>query len=203
MMSTNSSQPATQLQALLAEIRECRCCATHLPQTPRPVLRAKVTARLLIVGQAPGIRVHTTGIPWNDPSGDRLRRWLQMDRSQFYDDSQIAIIPIGLCYPGKGKSGDLPPRSECAPQWHPLLQACLPNIQLTLLIGQYAQRYYLGTQAKPTLTATVQNWRHYLPSFLPLPHPSPRNQLWLKHNPWFELEVLPILRQQVTQVLST
>lgn len=202
-MSKNSSQPTTQLQALLAKIRECCCCAAHLPQTPKPVLRAKATARLLIVGQAPGIRVHTTGIPWNDPSGDRLRSWLQMDKSQFYDDSQIAIIPIGLCYPGKGKNGDLPPRPECAPQWQPLLQACLPNIQLTLLIGQYAQRYYLGTQAKTTLTATVQNWHHYLPLFLPLPHPSPRNQLWLKHNPWFEMEVLPLLRQQVTRVLSS
>ena len=202
-MSTTNLQLDTKLQALLAEIHRCRWCATHLPQTPRPVLRAKTTARLLIVGQAPGIRVHTTGIPWNDPSGDRLRGWLQMDKSQFYDDSQIAIIPIGLCYPGKGKTGDLPPRPECAPKWQPLLQACLPNIQLTLLIGQYAQHYYLGTQAKTTLTTTVQNWHNYLPQFLPLPHPSPRNQLWLKRNAWFEEQVLPALHQQVARVLST
>jgi uracil-DNA glycosylase len=202
-MPLTNSQLTNQLQVLLTEIHECRYCAAHLPQTPRPILRAQTTARLLIVGQAPGIRVHTTGIPWNDPSGDRLRDWLQMDRNQFYDDQQIAIIPIGLCYPGKGKSGDLPPRPECAPRWQPLLQANLPNIQLTLLIGQYAQHYYLGTQAKNTLTATVQNWHNYLPQFLPLPHPSPRNQLWLKRNAWFETQVLPALRHQVARVLST
>ncbi len=189
-----------QLQALLAEIRECRWCAAQLPEPPKPILRVNEAARLLIVGQAPGIRVHKTGIPWNDPSGDRLRTWLQMDSKQFYDESQIAIIPTGLCYPGTGKSGDLPPRPECAPKWHPLLRSGLPHIQLTLLIGQYAQRYYLGNQVKTTLTETVRAWQSYLPMFLPLPHPSPRNQLWLKRNPWFETEVVPALRQQITAI---
>jgi uracil-DNA glycosylase len=184
----------SKLDALLGEIRACRLCEAHLPLGPRPVLHASRTARLLIVGQAPGRRVHETGIPWNDPSGDRLRSWLKMDRERFYDQRHIAIVPAGLCYPGSGPRGDAPPRPECAPMWHPQLRALMPKIELTLLIGQYAQAYYLGSRRKKSLRETVQAWQEYLPEFLPLPHPSPRNQLWFKQNPWFEAEVIPALR---------
>jgi len=190
------------LAALLREVRACRLCAEHLPLGPRPVLRADERARVLIVGQAPGTRVHATGIPWNDPSGDRLRDWLEVDREAFYDERRFAIIPAGLCYPGRGRSGDLPPRPECAPRWHPALRALLPRIELTLLVGQYAQAFYLGPRRQATLTATVHAWREYLPEFLPLPHPSPRNTRWLQVNPWFALEVLPGLRERV-QLLSS
>jgi uracil-DNA glycosylase len=160
-----------------------------------------LTARLLIVGQAPGTRVHETGIPWNDPSGDRLRAWLGMDRDRFYDERHIAIVPVGLCYPGRGRSGDLPPRPECAPTWFPRLMPNLGDVRLTLLIGQYAQAYHLGDTRRPTLTDTVREFEHYLPHHFPLPHPSPRNQLWLKRNPWFEAEALPALRREVARVL--
>ncbi|MGI0115668.1 uracil-DNA glycosylase family protein [Zooshikella sp. RANM57] len=188
------------LKDLLANIRQCDSCKEHLPLGPNPVLRASETAKILIVGQAPGTRVHATGIPWNDPSGDRLRIWLNLAREQFYDESKIAIVPIGLCYPGKGKSGDLPPRPECAPKWHPLLRPLMPNIQLTLLIGQYAQQYYLQDQHK-TLTARVSHWQECLPDYLPLPHPSPRNTLWLRKNPWFEAEVVPFLQAHIRKIL--
>lgn len=190
------------LDKLLHQVRACTVCAPHLPLGPRPILRAGATARLLVVGQAPGRRVHETGIPWNDPSGDRLRSWLGMDRDTFYDESRIAIIPTGFCYPGTGKGGDLPPRPECAPRWHPPLLAVLPDIRLTLLIGQYAQAYYLGPRAKKALTETVAAWKEYLPQYLPLPHPSPRNQMWLKRNPWFERDLLPVLRQKVREALA-
>jgi len=157
----------------------------------------------MIVGQAPGRRVHETGIPWNDPSGDRLRRWLSLTREEFYDESRIAIVPAGFCYPGKDpRGGDLPPRPECAPLWHPKLRQALPNIRLTLLIGFYAQVYYLKTRVQPSLAETVRNWRDYLPEFFPLPHPSPRNLNWFKKNPWFEKEVVPTLRQQVARILK-
>ncbi|MBU2710037.1 uracil-DNA glycosylase family protein [Zooshikella harenae] len=188
------------LKDLLANIRQCDSCKEHLPLGPNPVLRASETAKILIVGQAPGTRVHATGIPWNDPSGDRLRIWLDLDREQFYDESKIAIVPIGLCYPGKGKSGDLPPRPECAPKWHPLLRPLMPNIQFTLLVGQYAQQYYLQDQHK-TLTARVSHWHECLPDYLPLPHPSPRNTLWLRKNPWFEGEVVPFLQAHIRKIL--
>ena len=188
---------AAELDRLLREVRACRRCAPSLPLGPRPVLRADVRARILIVGQAPGTRVHATGIPWNDPSGDRLRAWLQVDRTVFYDERRFAIVPTGLCYPGRGRSGDLPPRPECAPLWHPRLRALLPAVGLTLLLGQYAQAFYLGRRRKATLTATVHAWQEYLPEFLPLPHPSPRNTRWLQVNPWFEREVLPALRARV------
>ncbi len=180
---------------LLQEVRTCRVCAEHLPLGPRPVLRANRTARLLIIGQAPGTRVHATGIPWNDPSGDRLRDWLQLDRDQFYDESRIAIIPMGLCYPGKGNSGDLPPRPECAPLWHDRLLQALPALRLRLLIGKYAQDYYLGTR-RQSLAETVRQYRDYLPDYFPLPHPSPRNIRWFRTHPWFEAEVIPALREQ-------
>ena len=193
--------PEGELAALLAEVRACRLCEPHLPLGARPVLRADEHARVLIVGQAPGTKVHATGIPWNDPSGDRLRDWLAVDRDTFYDGRRIAIIPTGLCYPGRGRSGDLPPRPECAPKWHPPLRALLARIELTLLIGQYAQAYYLRERRKPTLTATVHAWRDYQPEFLPLPHPSPRNTRWLQVNPWFASDVLPRLRARVHELI--
>lgn len=205
MPSRPTSRPKSTPEAfakLIEEVRACRLCAGKLPHEPRPVLRGLPTARLLIVGQAPGRRVHETGIPWNDPSGDVLRGWLQLDRGQFYDESRIAIIPTGLCYPGAKNGSDLPPRPECAPHWHPRLLQALPNIQLTLLVGQYAQAYYLGGRRKRTLGETVAAWRDYAPQFLPLPHPSWRNRAWLKKNPWFESEVLPMLREKVASILD-
>jgi len=191
-----------EFEALLKKVRACRVCEAHLPFGPRPVLRASITAQLLIVGQAPGRRVHETGVPWNDPSGERLRDWLQLDRERFYDQRHIAILPSGFCYPGTGAGGDLPPRSECAPLWHPQLLAHLPKLRLALLIGSYAQAYYLGDRRKSTLTDTVRAWREYLPCCIPLPHPSPRNQMWLKRNPWFAGEVIPFLRRTIQQVLE-
>ncbi|MFN0111043.1 MAG: uracil-DNA glycosylase family protein [Blastocatellia bacterium] len=193
--------PKPNLKTLLTEIRACQVCAAHLPHPPNPIVRAHANARLLLVGQAPGRRVNETGIPWNDPSGDTLREWLQMTRDEFYDERNIAIVPSGFCYPGTGKNGDLPPRPECAPLWHPPLLKALPKIELTLLIGSYAQAYYLKERIKPTLTETVMNYAEYLPNFLPLPHPSPRNRLWLKRNPWFANEVLPLLRARVAKAL--
>lgn len=193
----------SRLNTLLAEIRDCNLCAEHLPLGPNPVVRAARSARLLIVGQAPGTRVHETGIPWNDPSGERLRDWLALDRDTFYDESRIAIIPMGFCYPGRGKSGDLPPRPECARTWHARLLAELPNLQLTLLVGQYAQRQYLPQALFPkrnSLTENVRGYRDALPEgYFPLPHPSPRNTLWLRQRPWFEQEVVPELRRQVVE----
>ncbi len=206
--SSSSTTPADPGEAetfaeLLARVRACTVCAAHLPCPPRPILIASPTARLLIVGQAPGWRVHETGIPWNDPSGDQLRRWLGMTREQFYDASRIAIVPTGLCYPGTVKGSDLPPRPECAPLWHPLLRAAMPGIRLTLLIGAYAQAYYLGKRRGRTLAETVHAWRDFMPEYFPLPHPSPRNRGWLKQNPWFESEVLPALRERVGTALAT
>ena len=154
----------------------------------------------MIVGQAPGRRVHQSAIPWNDPSGDNLRAWLRLERAAFYDTTRIAILPAGLCYPGSGERGDLPPRAECAPLWHPRFRAALPRIEMTLLVGSYAQRFYLKDSAKATLTETVRCWREYLPDFFPLPHPSPRNRLWLERNPWFAREVIPALRRRVKEI---
>jgi len=194
------------MKQLLDKIRHCQACVAHLPLGPNPVVCASPTARLLIIGQAPGTRVHATGIPWNDASGARLRQWLQLDTDRFYDTRQIAIMPMGFCYPGRGKSGDLPPRPECAPLWHSALLEQMPDIQLTLLIGDYAQRYYLAgspyLQSAKTLTERVQRFREAPAGYFPLPHPSPRNQLWLKKNPWFEQSVIPVLRQQITTLLG-
>ena len=187
-----------RLARLLADVRSCRMCEQHLPLGPRPVLRARESARLLIIGQAPGTKVHETGIPWNDPSGDRLRQWLDMDRESFYDESRIAIVPMGFCYPGRdAKGGDRPPRPECAPHWHAQLRALLPNIRLTLLVGQYSQRYYLGARGARSVTDTVKAWTDFGPEYFPLPHPSFRNLMWLKKNPWFSDEVVPALRERV------
>jgi len=191
------------LRRLIVEARACRLCEAHLPLGPKPVFVARSAARLLIVGQAPGRRVHQTGIPWNDPSGDNLRAWLRMGRTEFYGDRRIAIIPTGLCYPGTGSGGDLPPRPECAPAWHPRFRAEMPHLVLTLLIGQYAQAHYLGDRRKRSLAETVCAWRDYAPDFFPLPHPSPRNRLWLKRNPWFEREVIPALRRRVGSTLGS
>lgn len=190
-----------KLPTLLKQVRDCRLCENHLPHGPRPIVQAGQSARLLIVGQAPGRRVHDTGIPWNDPSGDRLRSWLEIPRDVFYDENRIAIVPTAFCYPGKGKSGDLPPRAECAPAWHAPLLAAMPDIRLTLLIGRYAQEFYLRENCKATLTATVAAYEEYLPAYFPLPHPSPRNQFWWKANPWFEQDVLPELRRRVASIL--
>lgn len=188
----------TALDKLITEIQACERCRLHLPLGPRPVVQLGASARLLITGQAPGTRVHATGVPWNDASGERLRAWMNLDREAFYDASRIAIMPMGFCYPGRDKGGDLPPRPECAPLWHARVRAALPRVELTLLIGRYAQAHYLGIGRQTTLEQTVRNYREHLArGFFPLPHPSPRNTLWLRRRPWFESEVLPALRTQL------
>ncbi len=190
------------LEQLLGQIRDCRLCEEHLPLGPRPILRAKATARLLIVGQAPGTKVHASGIPWEDPSGDRLRQWLGIEASTFYDPGRVAIMPMGFCYPGRlPKGGDRPPRPECAPAWHQDLLAQLPAIELTVLAGAYAQAYYLGATRAGNVTETVRAWRRYAPRHMPLPHPSWRTMGWQKRNPWFDEDVLPELRRRVRALL--
>jgi uracil-DNA glycosylase len=191
------------LAALLGEIRACRLCEAHLPLGPRPVAKAGRTARILIIGQAPGTKVHETGIPWNDPSGDRLREWMALDRERFYDENRIAIMPMGFCYPGRlPKGGDAPPRPECAPAWHDRLRAELPAIELTLLVGSYAQAHYIHGGRKANMTETVRGWRDHAPGTIPTPHPSWRSTNWLKKNPWFETEVLPELRRRVAALMG-
>ena len=185
------------LSVVSREARACDACAEHLPFKPRPVFRVGRSARLLIVGQAPGRLVHETGIPWNDPSGEVLRAWLGVDRAVFYDTTRIAIVPTGLCYPGTVDGADLPPCAGCAPLWQPRFRAALPEIRLTLLVGSYAQAFYLKKRRKATLGDTVRAYRDYLPEFFPLPHPSWRNLLWLKRNPWFARNVIPALRRRV------
>jgi uracil-DNA glycosylase len=188
----------SNLKSLLNEIRACRLCEEHLPLGPRPVVQADSKAKILIVGQAPGRRVHETGIPFNDPSGDRLRDWMGIDKETFYNAERIALLPMGFCYPGTGKSGDLPPRPECAEAWREKLLQGLPKIQLTLVIGQYSHRYHLAERQSKTLTETVKAWREFAPEgLIPLPHPSPRNNIWLKKNEWFEKDVLPELKDKV------
>lgn len=188
-------------EKLLSDVRACTICAAHLPLGPRPVVQAHPHARILIAGQAPGRKVHQSGIPFDDASGDRLRHWMGVSRETFYDPHQVAILPMGFCYPGTGPAGDMAPRPECAPAWRPQLLAGLPNIRLTLLLGQYAQAYHLERRHK-TLTETVRAWRAYWPHVVPLPHPSPRNNMWLQRNSWFEKELLPPLREQVQIVLT-
>ncbi|MEL6111011.1 MAG: uracil-DNA glycosylase family protein [Planctomycetota bacterium] len=189
------------LSQLLTQIRNCRECVADLPCGPRPIVAASTTATILIIGQAPGIRVHETGVPWNDASGDRLREWMGITPEDFYDDGKIALVPMGFCYPGTGTSGDLPPRSECAELWHESLLRQLNGIRFTLLIGQYAQKSRLGDRRKSSLTRTVEEWEDYIPDNLPLPHPSPRNNRWLKKNPWFESVVVPYLRRRVKRLV--
>lgn len=194
--------PANDFEKLVAEMRACRICADQLPLGPRPVFQIHPKAKILVAGQAPGRRVHETGLPFNDPSGDRLRAWLGVDRETFYDPLKLAIVPMGFCYPGTGKSGDLPPRPECAEAWRKRAMASLPDLELILVIGQYAHDWHLKGQGGGTLTETVRNWKRYWPKILPLPHPSPRNNLWLKKNPWFEREILPALKTRVGEILS-
>ena len=192
-----------RLADLLREIRACTHCAGQLPLGPRPILRAAATARLAVVGQAPGTKVHASGIPWDDPSGRRLRDWLGLAPEVFYDETRIAILPTGFCYPGRlPRGGDAPPRPECAPLWHPRLRVLLPNIELTLLIGGHAQAHYLGDRRLPSVRATVAAWRDYLPDHMPMPHPSWRVNAWLRRNPWFETEVLPELRARIALLLA-
>ncbi len=199
-MPANGIDP--DLDALLRAIRACRACAAVLPFGPRPIVQAGSTARLLIVGQAPGAKVHASGVPWDDASGARLRDWLGIDAVQFHDPRQVAIVPMGYCYPGRGPSGDLPPRRECAQLWLDALLARLTGIQLTLLIGAHAQRHFLAASRRRTLTETVAAFADYAPHHLPLPHPSPRNTGWFKRNPWFERDLLPVLRKRVRAALT-
>jgi uracil-DNA glycosylase len=190
------------VEALLTDIRACRLCEAHLPLGPRPVLQASATSRLLIVSQAPGRKVHLSGVPFDDVSGQRLREWLGIERDTFYDPARVAIVPMGFCFPGSGRGGDLPPRPECAPAWHPRLLPLLTQVRLTLVIGQYAQVGMLGAARAASLTDTVRAWRtHLAHGLLPLPHPSPRNRPWVMHNPWFEQELLPVLRERVQVLL--
>ncbi len=191
------------MDKLLAEIRACRICEEHLQLGPRPVVQAAPTSRILVISQAPGRKVHETAIPFNDPSGDTLRAWMGIDKARFYDPDCLAIVPMGFCYPGKGKSGDLPPRPECAPAWHPRIMPLLKNVRLTLLVGNYAIRAKLGSKAAPSMTQACRDWRTHLETGrLPLPHPSPRNVGWFKRNPWFEDEVLPTLQAEVASALQ-
>lgn len=185
------------MDELLSQIRNCTICSQHLPLGPRPIVAAHNDAKILIIGHAPGTKVHQTGIPWDDQSGKQLRKWMGVTEEGFYDATKIAQMPKGFCYPGKGKSGDLPPRPECAPQWHQSLLDKLPNLKLTLLIGQYSQSHYLGSQMEKNLTETVRKHQNYLPNYFVLPHPSPRNRFWLSKNPWFEQSVVPLLKNRV------
>jgi len=191
-----------EMNQLLSEIKNCSVCKEHLPFGPRPIVSAHLKSKIAIIGQAPGTKVHQTGVPWDDPSGKQLRKWLNVTDEQFYDERLLALIPMGFCYPGKGKSGDLPPRTECAPLWHQPLLDQMQELKLTILIGQYAQAHYLGNARKNTLTETVRNHRAYWPDFFVLPHPSPRNRFWLSKNPWFEEEVIPQLQKAVSSILK-
>lgn len=184
------------------KVRSCRVCAAHLPLGPRPVFQIDPKATILIAGQAPGRRVHESGVPFSDASGDRLRTWMGVDSEVFYDPQKIAILPMGFCYPGTGNSGDLPPRPECAMEWRTQLLNLMPSVKLTLVIGQYALNWHLTTSQKDTLTQTVQNWKEYWPKILPLPHPSPRNNIWLKKNPWFEIDIIPKLQRKVHSLIT-
>ena len=191
------------IDALYREIRACKLCAADLPLGPRPVLRGRPSARLMIISQAPGTKVHETGLSFNDRSGDRLRDWLGLDRASFYDEHCVAILPMGLCYPGRyARGGDLPPRPECAPLWHARVLAALPKLELILLVGSYAIDHYLGARAKPRLGETVAAWRDYLPRYFVLPHPSWRTVLFERQNPWFEAELLPDLRRRVKKLVA-
>ena len=197
MKTLITPRPAVGLEQLLSDVRACTICAAHLPQRPKPVLQVGANASILIAAQAPGRKVDRSGIPFDDASGERLRQWMGIDNDVFYDPDIIAIVPMGFCYPGVGSSGDAPPRPECAPAWRSRLLAHLPHIRLTLVIGSYAQAWHLKQPTNATLTETVRGWRDHWPFVLPLPHPSPRNNGWLRRNRWFEEEVLPALKARV------
>ncbi|MGI9546664.1 MAG: uracil-DNA glycosylase family protein [Flavobacteriaceae bacterium] len=190
------------MKQLLADIRKCEVCTKYLPLGPRPVVAAHGKAKIAIIGQAPGTKVHQTGIPWDDPSGKKLREWLGVTDEMFYDERLFALVPMGFCYPGKGNSGDLPPRPECAPLWHEALLSKMPELELVLLIGTYAQKYYLQGESRTNLTETVRSFQDYLPRYFPLPHPSPRNRFWLSKNPWFQLDVLPVLKLRAADLID-
>lgn len=190
-----------ELIDVLTDARSCTICAEHLPLGPRPIVQAEATARIVIIGHAPGKRVHESGVPWDDPSGKRLRAWLGLSDEQFYDPALVAIMPMGFCYPGTGSSGDMPPRPECAPQWHPAILDRLPSDRLEVILGQWAQQRYVADRGR-TLTDTVAKWRTYLPNQIVMPHPSPRNNRWLVRNPWFETDTLPAVKTRVAEVLE-
>jgi uracil-DNA glycosylase len=191
------------IETIFRDIRACTHCAADLPMGPRPVVRGTASARVCIIGQAPGVRVHRSGVPWDDPSGKRLRGWLEVDDEIFYDEDRFAIIPVGFCYPGTmANGGDYPPRKECAPLWHAPVLDALNNVELTLLVGSYAQAYYLGKDRKKTMTETVRSWRDYGPDILLTPHPSWRTTGWQKKNPWFDEEILPELRRKVKALIA-
>lgn len=190
------------MDQLLHQIQDCNLCEKHLALGPRPIVAAHPKSKIAIIGQAPGAKVHQTGVPWDDPSGKKLREWLNVTEQQFYNKQLFALIPMGFCYPGKGKSGDLPPRPECAPKWHNPLMDQMPNLDLIILIGQYAQNHYLGGTMKRNLTETVNNYNIYLPKYFVLPHPSPRNRFWLQKNPWFGKQVLPELQKRVNALIA-
>ena len=190
------------MKKLINEITACTVCKNFLPYSPRPIFSVSKDSKILIIGQAPGQKVHDSGVPWDDQSGNELRRWLGIDKEHFYDTKLFGLMPMGFCYPGKSATGDLPPRPECAPLWHNQLLANMKSVKLILLIGQYSQKFYLGDKLRPTLTENVKNYREFLPKYLPLVHPSPRNKIWQKKNPWFELEVVPQLRKIVKKNLN-
>jgi uracil-DNA glycosylase len=189
------------MKKLLSEIRACTVCTKFLPNKPRPIVQACIHSKIVIIGQAPGQKVQDSGIPWNDQSGNELRRWLGVSKQQFYDSKLFALIPMGFCYPGKGSSGDLPPRPECAPLWHHQLLSEMKNVDLTLLIGKYAQKLYLDSKFNATITENIKNYTEFMPQYLPLVHPSPRNKIWQKKNPWFELEIIPKLQEMISNIL--
>lgn len=192
----------SEFSALMQRILACQTCAQNLPLAPKPILQADPRATILLAGQAPGRRAHDSGVPFDDASGDRLRGWLGVDRATFYNPAHFAIVPMGFCYPGKGSGGDAPPRPECAEQWHRSLLETLPNIQLTLVLGRYALTYHLPRYRRSTVTEAVRDWQELWPRYLPLPHPSPRNQAWFKRNAWFEAELLPTLQYRVNELIS-
>lgn len=191
----------TDLSLLLKEVRACTICANELPHGARPVLQMHSKAKILIAGQAPGKKVHDSGVPFDDASGKRLREWLGITRDEFYNPELVAILPMGFCFPGTGKSGDLPPRPECADAWREQLLSHLKEVEITIVLGSYAQKYYFG-DASTSVTELVKSWKEYWPNVIPLPHPSPRNNLWLRRNPWFEIELIPLLQQRISESLK-
>ncbi len=191
-----------KFESLVSDIRACTLCADHLPLGPRPVIQVSQQAKILVVGQAPGTAVHRTGLPFNDPSGDRLRRWMGVDRDVFYDDRKVATVPMGFCYPGKGPGGDLPPRKECAATWRKQLLDLMPQVELTIAVGRYAINWHLKPPSKMTLADALSTWRDHYPDLVPLPHPSPRNTYWLRNHPWVEAEIVPALQARVSELVG-